>query len=99
MTQERVPENVTELRRLLRHRRVYVAVPMGSTTALVHTTVEEAVRLWRLAGVALSPRWVLLDDDDLGLIDLAVLDFSARPLPVQPAAAAVRTAGATRSGE
>ena len=81
MIKTRQPTNVTELRRHLRRRRVHVALPMGSTTALVHTTVEEAVRLWRFAGVALSPRRVLLDTDDRLLIDLAVLDFSGRQCP------------------
>lgn len=78
MTETRHPTNVTELRRLLRRRRVHVAVPMGNTTALAHIRVEEAVQLWRLAGVALSPRRVLLGTDERLLRDLAVLDFSGR---------------------
>ena len=82
MTHERYPKNVTELRRHLRRRRAHVAVPMGSTTALAEITVQEAVRLWRLAGEALSPRRVLLDIDDRLSIVLAVLDFSDQKAPL-----------------
>ena len=78
MTKERLPANVSELRRELRGRRVHVAVPVGATTALAHITVEEAVRLWRLAGEANSPRRLLAGNDDRLLIDLAVVDFSGR---------------------
>ena len=75
MTHEPDPKNVTELRKQLRHRRVHVAVPMGSTTALAEITVEEAVRLWRLAGAVLGPRRVYLNTDDHLQRDLAVLAF------------------------
>lgn len=78
-TQKQQPTSESELRRALRGRRVYVAVPMGNTTALVPMTVNEASRLWCLAGVVNSPRQVHLDDDDLELIDLAVLNFSGTP--------------------
>ena len=60
-----------------------MAVPAGTTTALAHITVEEAVRLWRLAGAANSPRRLLLGYDDLLLRTFAVVDFSSwrHPLP------------------
>lgn len=77
--QERQPKNESELRKQLRGRQVLVGVPVGDSTELVRTSVDEAVRLWRLAQEKGSPRRVHLDDDDLELIDLAVLDFSDRP--------------------
>ena len=76
MTNTRQPTSEYELRRELRGRHVYVAVPIGSTTELLPTTANEAVRLWNLAGDADGPRRVHLDNDDLELIDLAVLHFN-----------------------